>query len=229
MKKIYLILSCTILTLSCSVLNSGAVVTPAPAPTNTRTEVPSATSTVPSPTFTSTPTLIVLPKTETSTSEAVATQALETPLFLKTPDTPTPSPKMKGFISILVSEMEFYKGNKCEPSSVKFTAQVLDPARSAFVVLFVRFKSKRSGATSEWTSIKMDTLGAGTFTHELTSEEMKGVAAFQNAWVQYQLVTTQSNTTLIGRTDIFSERLTLLECTPTPTPEVSPTPTVLKP
>jgi hypothetical protein len=229
MKRLYVFLSSTILLLSCSVSGLGVTVTPPPVPTNTHIEIPTATPTIPTPTFTNTPTLIVIPRTETATAEVVSTQELETPLFLFTPNTSTPSPKMKGFISVLVSEKEFYKGNKCQPYSVKFTAQVSDPIRSAYVVLFVRFKSKRSGVTSEWTSIKMDNLGAGTFAHELTSEEMKGLAAFQNAWVQYQLVTTQSNTNELGRTDIFSERLTLLECTSTPTPDLSATPVAITP
>lgn len=229
MKKNYIVLVYALLLSSCSVFNSGAAATPAPPLTNTPTQAPSATPTAPTPTFTSTPTLIVIPKTDTPTSDVALTQIVDTPLSLLTPNTPTQSPKMKGFISLLVSEKEFYKGNKCQPASVKFTAQVSEPARSAYVVLFVRFKSKQSGVTSEWTSITMDTKGAGTFSHDLTSDEMIGVASFQNPWVQYQLVTTQSNTREIGRTDIFSERLTLLECKPTPTPEISPTPSVLTP
>jgi hypothetical protein len=137
---------------------------------------------------------------------------------------------MKGFISIIVSAKEFYKSAGCEPVSVKVSAQVGDPANTAFVVLFVRFKSKQTGATSEWTSITMQTLGAGTFTHDLISEEMKGVGSFKNAWVQYQFVATNSKAREVGRTAIFSEALTLLECEPpTPTPSLIPTPTVLKP
>jgi len=112
---------------------------------------------------------------------------------------------------------------------VKFTAQAIDTVNTAYVVLFVRFKSKQSDVSSGWTSIKMDTIGAGTFVHDLTAEEMKGGVSFQDPWVQYQFVATKANTREIGRTDIFSERLSLLECKPTPTPVLSPTPTVLKP
>jgi hypothetical protein len=229
MNKNYIILACAILFSACSVFNSGAAATLAPPLTNTPTQAPSATPTVPTPTFTSTPTLIVFPKTDTPIPDATLAQIINTPLSLFAPNTLTPGPKMKGFISVRVSEKEFYKGNKCQPASVMFTAQVSEPARSAYVVLFVRFKSKRSEVTSEWTSITMDTKGAGTFIHELTSDEMKGVASFQNPWVQYQLVTTQANTREIGRTDIFSERLALLECKPTPTPQISLTATVLTP
>ncbi|HET7142856.1 MAG TPA: hypothetical protein VFI68_02445 [Anaerolineales bacterium] len=218
MKNIIPLLICSFLFTSCSVFNTGATATPAPTLTITPTTIPSATATVPTPTFTGTPTLIVIPRTNTPTSAALFTQIIQTPLVLVTSDTLTPIPKIKGFVSILVSEKEFHKGKKCLPASVKFTAQVSEPARSAYVVLFVRFKSKNSGVTSEWTSLQMENKGAGTFIYDLTATDMIGDTSFFNAWVEYQLVTTQSNTRVIGRTDIFSERLTLLECNPTPVP-----------
>jgi hypothetical protein len=136
---------------------------------------------------------------------------------------------MKGFISVNVSEKEFYKSGECLPTIVKFTAQASDIGATAYVDLFVRFKSKQSDAASEWTRISMNTIGAGTFVHDLTAEEMKGGLTFRNPWIQYQFVATRANARELGRTDIFSERLSLLDCKPTPTPTVSPTPTVLKP
>jgi hypothetical protein len=63
----------------------------------------------------------------------------------------------------------------------------------------------------------------------LVPSEMKAVDLFENAWVQYQLVVTDANSNQIGKTDVFSERLTLLECVPTPVPTESVTPTALVP
>jgi hypothetical protein len=230
MKNLIILLLCSIVVAACSVLSPGPTPTLAPTLTNTRTPAPSATATVPTQTFTNTPTLIVAPRTNTPTADTSITQTVATPLVLITPDTVTPSPKMTGFISVLVSEKEFYKGKKCEPSSVNFTAQVSEPGRSAYVVLFLRFKGKRSGVTSVWTSLKMNSKGAGTFSYDLTSDEMIGVASFSsNPWVEYQLVTTESNTHEIGRTDIFSERLSLLDCRPELTPQISATPATSTP
>jgi hypothetical protein len=53
--------------------------------------------------------------------------------------------------------------------------------------------------------------------------------AYRNAWVEYQLVGTNLDAQEMGRTAIFSEKLTLLDCTPTSTPTIRPTATVLKP
>ena len=231
MKKIYILLLCAVLLSSCSLLTA---VTPDAAPTreatSSSTDVPSSTPITPTLTFTATPPLVgqrTRTPTPSQTPDFTPTQVTITPLFLITPNTPTPSVEMKGFIAVNISENEFYKGTKCQPASVKFTAQVGDPVNTAFVLLSVRFKSKQTGTTSKWTSITMQSIGAGTYTYDLVSDVMKGVDLFENAWVQYQFVATDSNSREIGRTDIFSERLTLLECEATPTP--TPTATALKP
>lgn len=91
------------------------------------------------------------------------------------------------------------------------------------------FKSKQTGTTSKWTSIGMGTLGAGTYTHDLLPDEIKAVEIFKNAWVEYQVVATDGDAKELGHTAVFSEKLTLLECVPTPTGTNEPTATILKP
>jgi len=229
MKKIFIILLCAALLSACSIRQ--AATPTALAFTNTPTDIPSATPTIVTPTFTATPTLVGQ-KTATNTPDFTPTALPVTPFFLITPDTVTPGMVMKGFISVSVSGTAFYKPAGCEPLSVKFNAQTGDPRNTAFVVLAVRFKSKQTGTTSEWTNLTMESLGTGTgtFTHSLISEEMKSAASYKNAWVQYQFIATDSKANEIGRTGVFSEGLTLLECEPpTSTPSLTPTPTALKP
>ena len=233
MKKTYIYLIYAVLTFACSVggfsLNPAPTPTPIFTPTNTYTPVPTGTPITPTLTFTLTPTLAGL-KSPTPTQEISATPVVSvTPLALITPNTATPTVQMEGFVAVSVSEHEFYKGSQCQPVSIKFTAQVADPVNSIIVDLFVRFKSKRTGVTGEWTRITMQNIGAGTFTHDLVPEELKGLASFQNAWVQYQFVANTSRSRELGRTAMFSEALTLLDCNPTPTLSPTPTPTVLKP
>jgi uncharacterized lipoprotein YbaY len=235
MKKIFVSLICAVLLSSCSMtmeqffgITPTSTIAPTFTITNTPTEKPTVTPTVPTPTFTLTPTLVGL-KTKTSTPEF-------TPIQLDILLSPSVTPPvliiqapMKGFVKVTVSDEVFYKGRVCLPTSVKFTVQVADPSAVAFVVLFVRFKSKLSGAISAWTSIAMDNTSTGMFEHDLIPSEMKAVDSFENAWVQYQIVSTDGNSNQVGRTDIFSERLALLNCVPSPTPEVSMTPTLLAP
>jgi hypothetical protein len=234
MKKVILSLfivlmlsSCSITTLEQLLLPPTMTPLPTPVPSETPTDIPTPTPVTPTLTYTPTPTLIGY-KTPTRTPDGSMTATASTPLNMITPDTATPSVVMTGFVAVFISAEEFYKKG-CEPGSVKFTAQVAKPAEAIFVVLFVRFKSKQTGNTSEWTSIGMQPIGNGTFIHDLVPDEMKNTDAYKNAWVEYQLVTTNLDANELGRTAIFSEKLTLLNCSPTATPTVEPTATVLKP
>jgi hypothetical protein len=233
MKKVLVVLLMTALLSSCSMtaeelfLIPTSTLPPTRIPSNTPTDMPTFTPTVPTLTYTPTPTLFGL-KSPTVTPQESSTPTAFTPFNLITPDTMTPSVVMEGFVAVFTSADEFYKKG-CEPGLVKFTAQVAKPIDVNFVVLFVRFKSKQTGNTSEWTSIGMQSMGAGTFSHDLLPDEMKGVDSFKNAWVEYQLVATNIDARELGRTAIFSEKLTLLNCVPTPSPTIQPTATVLKP
>jgi hypothetical protein len=237
MKKISILLIFAVLLSACSMsVNEFLGITPTPTLvptstiTSTPTDVPTFTPTVPTPTFTVTPTMVGL-KEKTSTPASTPTLLILTPLITIQPST-TPlvivsQVPMKGFVKISVSVKEFYKGKACQPVSAKFVVQVADPSSVAFVVLFVRFKSKQSGATSDWTSIPMQgTDVPGVFTHELLPLEMRSLDSFENAWVQYQIVSTDANSKQVGRSDIFSDRLTLLECDPALalTASITPTP-----
>jgi hypothetical protein len=152
---------------------------------------------------------------------------LETPTPLYISNLTNPQVDLSGFVSVSVSANEFYRTAGCEPLLVNFKAQAGDAQNTAFVVLSVRFKSKQTGATGKWAGITMEKSGVGTFTYDLVADDMKGLDLFKNAWVEYQLVATDSKTNEIGRTGIFKESLTLLDCVPTPTPSATVTP--LKP
>jgi len=204
--------------------------TPAPktSPSPTASGIPTVTPTVPTATYTVTPTLAGQ-LTPSPTLDFTPTAFEFTPFNLATLDTLTPSVVMEGFVSVLTSTNEFFKKGGCEPTTVKFTATAADPARTAIVVLFVRFKSKQTGTTSEWTNFSMPSLIPGTFVYELIPDDMKAVNYFKNAWVQYQFVATDTNARQIGRTEIFAENLTLSDCVPTPTPTVGPPETLAAP
>jgi hypothetical protein len=238
MKKNSILLVFTLLLSSCSMTVDqflGIPPTTTSAPTftitNTLTEAPTFTPTVPTPTFTETPTLVGL-KTKTSTPEFTSTESTvtsvgATPLPSGTSTSFVTQVPMKGFVKLSVSDEAFYKKKPCLPVSVKFTVQVTDPAAVAVVTLFVRFKSKLINVASRWTSIIMEkqAVGIGTYSHDLIPSDMKAEDLFDNAWIQYQIVSTDANSTVVGKTDVFSDRLTLLNCVPTATPTASITPT----
>ncbi len=226
MKNIVAFLLCTFLLTSCALpaipnllpaqnVPSATQSAPSLTPTETHTPLP----TQPTATFTLTPTLVGF---KTATFTAAPASETAAPAFTDTPPVVIPSQVINGFNLITLSAHEFYLG-KCEPSSVKFTVQVAQPTVVLFVGLFVRLKGAVTGTTSPWTSLPMDNMGAGTFTHTLIPDEIKYLQSYEEPWVQYQLVATKAAAVEVGRTQIFDEMLRLKNCssaqtTATPTP-----------
>jgi hypothetical protein len=126
---------------------------------------------------------------------------------------------MDGLVFVQISDDRFYlKG--CPPNSVRFKVQVADAGRVGYLVLFVRLRSQETGVQSAWTNITMANQGGGTYIHELLPEEILGIDVFADPVVEYQVVTTDSHSEVLGRSGIFKDRLLLITsgaCTPTPT------------
>ena len=199
--------------------NANSTATPVVIYTATRT--PTASPTFPTPTFTSTPTKIgEKTKTPTSTITARPTQGpSSTPMPPVTRDTATPTTFMDGLVFVQISNDRFYlKG--CPPNSVRIKVQVADAGRVGYLVLFVRLRSRETGVQSEWTNFTMANQGGGTYIHELLPEEIIGVDVFADPVVEYQVVTTDVRSEVLGRSGVFKNRLSLITsgaCTPTAT------------
>lgn len=210
-----------IFSLACSVetfIPATATPTPAPTQTDTATPLPTPTPVTPTLTFTLTPTLISNTATPTiETTPTVFFSPTVTESFL-TPYTLMPPVNMKGFVYVNISLSEIFKARGCDPSVVRITAQVVNPVEVSFVLLFTRFKSLKAERTGKWTTVQMIPLGAGTYMFDLSSLLMKDDAYFENAWIEYQAVSTNQAGTELGRTDIFKERLKMVQCIFTATP-----------
>jgi hypothetical protein len=220
MKKIIPFLFFAMITSSCllqMLIPTAATPTPAPTLTDTSTPQPTFTPVTPTLTFTLTPTLSGI-RTPTSTPEITETATLSsvTPFSLLTPSiVPTEIFNMQGFVFVNFSTNEFYKNRECEPSFVKITAQAGLPD-TAYVLLFTRFKSLTAERASKWTKFDMYTIGAGTYVYDVYSDQMLEDAYFQNAWLEYQIVATNTTGKEIARTDIFKEKVKMSTCVPTP-------------
>jgi hypothetical protein len=198
---------------------------PAPPATETLAPPPTPTPVTPTPTFTATPTLSgFIPPTPTVEDTATPVSSV-TPLGFLTPLTSTPTVQMDGFVSIVFSPPIFYKGTVCIPSTVDFRVQVANPAQVSEVRFFARFKSMTAERYGKWTNLGMESFGAGTYLFELSSNMIFEEQYFNTAWVQYQLVAITSSGKELGRTEVFKEKITMLECVPTATA----TPATVKP
>jgi hypothetical protein len=220
MKKTIPYLLFALFTFACALNPLLPAVTPTPAPTQTDTATPLPTETpvLPTATFTLTPTLVGYKSptpspaaTDTPTITPTSTQIVIQPLFI------LPTVKMEGFVSVTTSLSEIYKAKGCEPSTVRVTAQLSSMTSVEYVLLFVRFKSLKAERASKWTNIPMTHFGGGTYVYDLSSNQMLEDAYFETSWIEYQIVSTNKVGKEIGRTDIFKERLKMLECVPQPT------------
>lgn len=219
MRKIHLMISILgLLILACSSTDLiPAVPTPVltlPLPTETlsivSTPTQAITPTQPTPTLTSLPTIIETTPTLTGTpATATTVQATSTP---QTQITVTPEGPV--FDKVTSSGNQLIWGQFCPANSITFTAHAVSGFDITSVLLFTRLQSKTTGVTTRWSNgISMHTDGAGTFTYALS---VKGIPYYQDfqsaAWIQYQLVATNSMNQIVERTQIDLNSITLARC-----------------
>ena len=225
MKKIALFSSVVLILLACSVSDVSNIMSPLFTPTAlslatktvyvTPSDTPTITETLPTPTFTGTPTLMgsgftaTPSETESPTATPVASALTGTiPVnvgnSLTTPDV--------GFTSVRISG-NILRWGGCEPSSVTFTAQVVDPVNETAVLLFLRLKNPNSGEmTKMGAGAIMNGNSTGTFTYTVTAKNIVHYQDFPSAWVQYQMVATNGSLQVIGRTQVYQNSLTISPC-----------------
>ncbi len=179
----------------------------------TETLIPSPTFTVtptqPTPTFTATPTLIPLGATHTPLPSATSDGSL-------TPIAPTNAllfmQPESGMVSAVVTSPQIFWGG-CEGSSTQFTVRALDPYAVAFVSVFTRLESKKSGAIGPWDSgTVFQNNGLGVFTLVLEAEAIHGYETYPLSWVHLQFVTTDAKEKTIGRSEVYTRNLSLAPC-----------------
>jgi len=227
-KKIALICSLVLMLLACSILDFSSILSPVSAPTpvatNTIYIAPSSTATLtatmPTPTFTGTPTLIGGGFTGTPTLDS--TELSETPALTESPMDTTASPIIGGlslatppgvgFTSVKISGNILHWGG-CEPSSIIFTAHVVDPVKEVKVLWFYRLKSPTTGDMSKWEGGGiMNGDETGTFTYTVTVEKITDYRDYPGAWLQYQLVALDVHFNHVGYTQPYLSSITISRC-----------------
>src|SRR5512133_1642746 len=189
--------------------------TPTPIPV-VNTPMPTASIT-PAPTqnlfATSTPT----PLTFTPTVTAIGAE-LFTPTSTETgePTTfPTPglppgatsgdyfTPVNTGFLAVLLSNNQMYWNNgPCSPRGIKFSAFVQDTINTDKVLLFTRLREKSdtllvTDSNSGAIMVKKDN---GSYNYTLHTWNLDQYYWFKNAYLEYQLVSTDKDLNVIART-----------------------------
>lgn len=223
MKKAFFLSLLTLSLLACStadlvmlLITPTASPSPLPPPTETPTNTPTITMTQPTPTFTHTPTMIGLKPTATATVTG-------TPPATNTPEvTPTSEaniitfPEATGFLSVLVSEPVIYYGKCGLPKEARIGVRVRDTGRVKFVAFFMRLRSKSSGNATGWDiGTVMQPVSDGLYTLTLDADDLhkqEPYSYYKDAWVEFQLVATNSYGREVARTAKITDQLSLSPC-----------------
>jgi len=226
MKKISLISALVLMLLACSVSDVSNIMSPLFTPTAllsatktvyvTPSDTPTITPTLPTPTFTGTPTLLgsgftaTPSETESPTAEPITTGLTGT--ISVSVGNSALTPEYVGFSSIKISG-NIIRWGGCEPSSVTFTAQVVDPVTETAVLLFYRLKNPSSGEMTKMSGgAIMNGNATGTFTYSLTAKNITDYQDFPGAWLQYQLVATNGSLERLGWTQVYLNSITISPC-----------------
>jgi hypothetical protein len=201
--------------------------TSTPLPTFTPLDTPTITNT---PRPTASPTIVRIPTQDFS-------QPTYTPFVLLLDGmTLTPLPGMgtpgipgPGFLSVEHSPIKIYWGG-CEPNSVLVRTEVADPEEVFSVLIFVRVSDfVEVGDITPWSGGGvMVNRGQGEFTYRLVGSKITGHDHYLRSWVHFQLVATNIEGEVVGRTRIYQNAFDmypcpcltpLTGCPPTPTPK----------
>ena len=155
-----------------------------------------------------TPSLPAATETPTSTPASVTVPASTDTSPAASPTlTETPDPA-KLFSSVNLSSQVI--SSSCEPKTVRFEITPADP-KVYSVLLFIRLHYKTAGDRTSWNEgFAMKPL-YGKFIYDLNASSISDFNKFKDpvAWVQFQLVTTDTNGTVIGRSEVFTDKLTI--------------------
>lgn len=180
-------------------------------PTSDLFAIPSATPVTFTPTETSSvPATVVIPPT--STPLPLPTYSDQ---FINDVTTNTFFVQNAGFRAILYSDAVLYwNQGPCTPRSIKMTAFVEDPARTARVYLFLRLHDKNDTLkVGEWSSgAQMIKIDDGSFNYKFDTDNLRRFYFYKEAWIEYQLVATNDKLEILGRTQLYDHNLTLRKC-----------------
>lgn len=180
-------------------------------------------------TFTTIPSATAPASTDTPSPEATLTPALtptKTPLPSPTQtETPIPSPTLTetlipsptltgtatpGTLFSAVKLSSQVISLSCEPKTVRF--EVTPGNQNIYsVVLFLRLQYKTIGERTGWNDgIAMRPSG-DKFVYDLSVTSLKDFNQHKDpvAWVQFQLVATDLSAAVIGRSEVFMDKLTI--------------------
>lgn len=124
----------------------------------------------------------------------------------------TPSAQL--FVSTQRSTSQLVWGYNCDGArSIKFITTIVKPKRLKYVLLFVRLQDKYSARRTDWgAGAIMSDNDRGTYFYTLHVDQIAGHENFEDAWLQYQFVGSTVGLTVLGRSVVSQNEVSLTSC-----------------
>jgi hypothetical protein len=139
------------------------------------------------------------------------------PLGLATVETVAPTPLIGAatstlatnpFSKILLSAEHIYYGGACAPKEITFEVSVAQPEKVFSVVVFVRLRNLKKDKQTGWNEgLAMNAQGGGRYSYRLKAVNVASYKEFNEAWLQYQFVLTNTQAEIIGRSEVFANKV----------------------
>lgn len=124
------------------------------------------------------------------------------------------TPSAAVFIGSRPSTNQLVWGYNCDGArSIRFIASVAKVRRLKYVLLFVRLQDKYSARRTDWgAGAIMNDNDKGTYFYTLNVDQIAGYETFENAWLQYQFVASTVGLTVLGRSVVSRNEVSLTSC-----------------
>jgi len=193
-------------------------------PTPYHSPVPTATSFSLPPTFT--PDFFAINTPEPTTTPPTATPQVAntrrptfTPTHLSTItleplDITLFTPSVQLFASIQRSTDQLVWGTSCDGArSIKFITQVIKKRGLRYVLLFIRLQDKYSARATNWgAGAIMNDNDRGTYFYTLHLDQILEHETFEDAWLQFQFVASTVGLTVLGRSVVSRNEVSITHC-----------------
>ena len=193
-------------------------------PTLTSSPAPSATAFALPATFT--PDLFVINTESSAQAGGTSTPIVPNTKFPTATPSPRPTitlepvdvnlftPSAQLFVSTQRSTSQLIWGYNCDGArSIKFITTIVKPKRLKYVLLFVRLQDKYSARRTDWgVGAIMNDNDRGTYFYTLHVDQISDYENYEDAWVQFQFVGSTVGLTVLGRSVVSRNEVSLTNC-----------------
>ena len=105
------------------------------------------------------------------------------------------------------------------PESINITVRVAKTKGLYYVLLFLRLQDKYSSLGTEWGAGAIMSGDKAVYTYTVTVDNISRYQDFDDAWLQYQIIASDSRLNHLGSTIVHYNQISITHCaTPTPAP-----------